>query len=54
VSGAIAASAYTALLKEAGFDDDRIVDTVDADDVVPPQPGNPRIFSARITATKPA
>lgn len=54
VSGAIDASDYTAMLRDAGFEDIHIVDKVDTDDIVPPQPGMPRIFSARITATKPA
>ena len=54
VSGAIDASDYTAMLQKAGFEDVRIVDKVDANDIVPPQSGMPRIFSARITATKSA
>jgi len=54
VSGAIDAEEYMDLLRRAGFEDVRIVDKVDADSVVPRQPGMPRVFSARITATKPA
>lgn len=54
VTGAIDASAYTGLMREAGFVDIQIVDKVSADGVVERQPGMPRIFSARVTAYKPA
>lgn len=54
VSGAIDADDYTGLMRHAGFVDIEIVDKVDAEGIVPQQPGMPRIFSARITARKPA
>ncbi|NWG17651.1 MAG: arsenite methyltransferase [Chloroflexi bacterium] len=54
VTGAIDAAAYTGLMREAGFTDIQVVDKVDAKDIVSRQPGMPRIFSARITARKPA
>lgn len=54
VTGAIDSAAYTGIMREAGFVDIQIVDKVSADGVVERQPGMPRIFSARITAYKPA
>lgn len=52
VTGAIDADAYIGLMRDAGFVDITVVDKVDADDIVPVQPGMPRVFSARITAYK--
>ena len=57
VSGAIDVRDYTQLMKDVGFVDVEVVDKVDSDErgvVVDPQEGIPRIFSARITAYKPA
>jgi arsenite methyltransferase len=53
VTGAIDVEAYTGMMREAGFTDIRVVDKVNADNMIAPQAGMPRIFSARITATKP-
>lgn len=54
VTGAIDVAAYTALMAAAGFTHITVVDKTDADDIVPRQPGMPRVYSARITAIKPA
>jgi arsenite methyltransferase len=52
VSGAIDAEQYVELMREAGFVDIEVVDKVGAEEIVERQPGMPRIFSARITASK--
>jgi arsenite methyltransferase len=54
VTGAIDANAYTGIIREVGFVDIQVVDKVDTDEIVERQPGMPRIYSARITAYKPA
>lgn len=54
VSGAIDVKEYTGIMREVGFVDIQVVDKVDAEEIVERQPGMPRIFSARITAYKPA
>lgn len=54
VTGAIDANVYTGMMREAGFSEIQIVDKTDADGIVERQAGMPRIFSARITARKPA
>jgi len=54
VTGAIDVNAYTGMMREAGFENIQIVDKVGAEDIVPRKAGMPRIFSARITAYKPA
>jgi SAM-dependent methyltransferase len=54
VTGAIDADVYTGMMRDAGFVDIQVVDKVDAGQIVPSQPGMPRILSARITAYKPA
>jgi SAM-dependent methyltransferase len=54
VTGAIDVAAYTGLMRQAGFANIQVADKVDAGDIVPVQPGMPRLFSARITASKPA
>jgi SAM-dependent methyltransferase len=54
VTGAIDANVYTGLMREAGFVDIQVVDKASAEDIVPRQPGMPRIYSARITAYKPS
>ncbi|MCB9457537.1 MAG: arsenite methyltransferase [Anaerolineaceae bacterium] len=53
VTGAIDVESYTGLMRETGFVDIQVVSKVDAEGIVPRQDGMPRIFSARITATKP-
>lgn len=53
VTGAIDAAEYTALMNAAGFENVTILDKVDAEGIVERKAGMPRIFSARITATKP-
>ncbi len=54
VTGAIDVNDYTQLLRDAGFEDITIVDKIGAEDVVPAQSDGPRVFSARVTAHKPA
>jgi arsenite methyltransferase len=54
VTGAIDANIYTGLMREAGFVDIQLVDKANAEDIVPIQPGMPRIYSARISAHKPS
>ena len=53
VSGAIEADAYSAMLREVGFVDVRVVDKVDAEAIVGAPAGAPRLFTARIVARKP-
>ena len=52
VTGAIDMAAYVALMRSAGFADIQVVDKVDTGPGMQPQPGMPRVFSARITACK--
>jgi SAM-dependent methyltransferase len=52
VTGAIDVADYTGIMREVGFTDIQIVDKTEAEEV--PQPGMPRVYSARITAHKPA
>lgn len=54
VTGAIPAEIYTRLMAEAGFTDIQVIDKTDADDLGVTRDDAPRIFSARITAYKPA
>jgi SAM-dependent methyltransferase len=54
VTGAIDVNDYTALIGQAGFVDVQVADKVDADAIVTRQEGMPCIFSARISAYKPA
>lgn len=54
VTGAIDAGEYTGLMRATGFTDIQVVDKVDAEDNVERKAGMPRIFSARITAYRPA
>ena len=54
VTGAIDVDIYTGLMREAGFVDIQVVDKANAEDIVPRQPGMPRIYSARISAYKPS
>lgn len=53
VTGAIDVQEYTGLMREVGFVDIQVVDKTDASEIIPPQTGMPRVFSARITARKP-
>jgi SAM-dependent methyltransferase len=53
VTGAIDAEDYTGMMRAAGFVDVQVVDKTDAEEIVERKPGMPRIFSARVTATKP-
>lgn len=54
VSGAIPADEYTGLMHKAGFVNIEVVDKESADAMASNQSKMPRIFSARITAYKPA
>lgn len=54
VTGAIDAAEYTGLMREAGFVDIQVVDKVNAEAIIERRDGMPRIYSARITAYKPA
>jgi arsenite methyltransferase len=53
VTGAIEVDLYTGFMREAGFVDIQVADKVNADGIVTVKPGMPRVYSARITATKP-
>ncbi|MBZ0300204.1 MAG: arsenite methyltransferase [Anaerolineae bacterium] len=53
VTGAIDVETYTGMIREAGFIDIQVVDKSNAEDIVTVQTGMPRVFSARVTATKP-
>lgn len=52
VTGAIDVAEYTDMMRDTGFTDITIVDKVGAEDIIPPQHGMPRVYSARITARK--
>ena len=52
VTGAIDANSYTEIMRDAGLIDVKIVDKVDAGEVVEHKEGMPRIFSARISGRK--
>jgi SAM-dependent methyltransferase len=54
VTGAIDVGAYIAHMQAVGFVDIAVVSKEDATPVVGQQPGMPQVYSARITATKPA
>jgi arsenite methyltransferase len=53
ITGAIDANAYIQLMQDAGFIEISVVDKLNADAIVKPQAGMPRIYSARISAYKP-
>jgi len=53
VTGAIDAEQYIGLMLDAGFVDIDVVDKVDTSAGFNGKPGAPRVFSARIVATKP-
>lgn len=52
VTGAIDVNAYIDLMRQAGFTDITVTDQRSAEEIVPIQPGMPKIYSARITAVK--
>ncbi len=54
VTGAIDVQQYTALMREVGFTEIVVVNKDDAGDLIPLRDGMPRIYSARVTAIKPA
>src|SRR5690606_33532110 len=54
VTGAIDVQQYTALMREVGFTEIVVVNKNDAGDLIPLRDGMPRIYSARVTAIKPA
>lgn len=54
VTGAIDVEAYTDLMRQAGFTGIQIVSKEDANKLIESREGMPTIYSARITATKPA
>jgi len=54
VSGAIDVEKYTGIMREVGFVNIQVVDKVEAEESAERQPGTPRVYSARITANKPA
>ena len=54
VTGAIDVNDYTGLMREAGFVNIHVADKVEADGIVEQREGMPRIWSARVTAEKPA
>lgn len=53
VTGAIDLDYYTALMREAGFSKVTVADKRTAEEIVPTQPGMPKIYSVRVTAVKP-
>jgi SAM-dependent methyltransferase len=53
VTGAIDLDHYTALMREAGFTEVAVADKRTAEEIVPLQPGMPKIYSVRVTAVKP-
>ncbi len=54
VTGAIDSDIYTGMMREVGFTEITVVDKADASAIVLHEAGMPRVFSARITAYKPA
>ncbi len=54
VTGAIDVDEYTGIMRQVGFENIQVVDKVDAEDIVERRDGMPRIYSARVTAIKPA
>ncbi|MCS6826772.1 MAG: arsenite methyltransferase [Caldilinea sp.] len=52
VTGAIDVNTYVALMRQAGFTEITVTDKRSAEEIVPIQPGMPRVYSARITAVK--
>lgn len=54
VTGAIPAADYLEVIAQAGFVDALVLDKASAEGIVPQRDGMPRVFSARLTARKPA
>ena len=54
VTGAIDVTAYTGMMREAGFSNIQVIDKNNADGIIEVKPGMPRVYSARITGSKPA
>jgi arsenite methyltransferase len=54
VTGAIDLESYISSMQDAGFTDIQVVSKVDNENLIPRQEEMPRIFSARVTAYKPA
>jgi arsenite methyltransferase len=54
VTGAIDVEEYTGMMRAAGLVDIQVIDKTSAEGIVERKPGMPRVFSARITARKPA
>jgi arsenite methyltransferase len=54
VTGAIDVAEYTGMMAAAGFAQIAVVDKTDAEAIVERKPGMPLVYSARITAYKPA
>jgi arsenite methyltransferase len=54
VTGAIDVTDYTGLMAAAGFINIEVANKDDAGDIIPVQPGMPRVYSARIVAYKPS
>jgi len=54
VTGASDVEQYTGIMRGVGFVNVQVVDKADAEDIVERKAGMPRIYSARITAYKPA
>ncbi|GAB4469993.1 MAG: arsenite methyltransferase [Anaerolineae bacterium] len=54
VTGAIEVGEYIRLMQEAGFVDIKVVDKASAEPIIRREEGMPALFSARITAHKPA
>lgn len=52
VTGAIDVNEYTGMMAAAGFTGITVVDKTNAENIVERRPGMPRLYSARITATK--
>lgn len=53
VTGAIDVKEYTGKMREAGFTNIQVVDKSDAEGIIERKPGMPRVYSARVTASKP-
>lgn len=54
ITGAVDVEEYTGMMRKVGFSDVKVLDRVGGEVIIEAQEGMPRIFSARITARKPA
>jgi SAM-dependent methyltransferase len=52
VTGAIDVTTYTGMMRAAGFSNIQVVDKSSAEGIIELKPGMPRVYSARVTATK--